>query len=177
MPRLLADARAQIAASEQPALDPDAALGLPMPAKLRLAIAEAFSQATVARAQLATTNGARVADETTAPLAAQTPPHRDRRIRLGYVCSFFGAQSAMQTGMLHVFGLHNRMRYEVFCYSTLPEDGSLQWRQVEAECEHLSDISTLPTFVGRAARLAADDLDVLVDVRAPRLPARSDSAL
>ena len=99
-----------------------------------------------------------------AGVGRQVPPHRDRRIRLGYVSADFGAHTIMATHLLSVFGLHDAARFEVFCFSLAPSDGSRYRGRIERDCEHFVDLHTDVSHVDAAARIAAAGLDLLVDL-------------
>ena len=70
----------------------------------------------------------------------------------------------MTTHLLSVFGLHDRKAFEVFCYALSPSDGSPFRERVETDCEHFAAIDKHTTDHAAAARIAGDDLDVLVDL-------------
>ncbi|HEX4779742.1 MAG TPA: tetratricopeptide repeat protein, partial [Usitatibacter sp.] len=96
-----------------------------------------------------------------APLAQRTP--RDgRRLRVGYLSAdFYGhATSYLMAAMLEE---HDRSRFEVFAYSMAQDDGSATRRRVESAVEHFVDIRGTPAH-GAARRIAADSLDVLVEL-------------
>merc|ERR1711920_779654 len=65
--------------------------------------------------------------------------------------------------MQSVFGMHDRSRFEVFCYALTPNDNSQWRRKIESEVEHFRDISNLMN--GDAARLINDDgIHILVNL-------------
>ena len=68
------------------------------------------------------------------------------------------------THLLSVFGLHDRKAFEVFCYALSPLDGSPFRERVETDCEHFAAIDKHTTDQAAAARIAEDNVDVLVDL-------------
>lgn len=67
---------------------------------------------------------------------------RSIRLKVGYVSSDFNNHPLSHL-MLSVFGMHDRSKFEVFCYSTSPSDYS-HWRnRIEADVEHFEDVSGL----------------------------------
>lgn len=64
------------------------------------------------------------------------------RIKVGYVSSDFGNHPLSQL-MQTVFGRHDESKFEVFLYALSPSDGSDYRLNIEAEVEHLIDISDM----------------------------------
>lgn len=56
------------------------------------------------------------------PLSYPTTLTPTGRLRVGYVSSDFG-NHPLSDLMGSVFGLHDRSRFEVFCYALSPDDG------------------------------------------------------
>ena len=83
----------------------------------------------------------------------------DRRLRVGYVSSDFEASHLMQS----VFGMHDKVRYEVFCYALSDNDGSDHRRKIEDEVEHFTNIRRLDN-ASCARHIHADAIDVLFDL-------------
>ncbi|MEO6749125.1 MAG: glycosyltransferase, partial [Casimicrobiaceae bacterium] len=95
-----------------------------------------------------------------APPAAETPSWR---LRIGYLSGDFYEHptAVLLAGVLE---RHDRARFEVFAYSTGPDDGSAMRARVIAACEHFADLRERRTEA-IAARIAGDRLDVLVDLK------------
>ena len=86
----------------------------------------------------------------------------DRRLRVGYVSSDFG-EHPLSHLMQSVFGMHDKTRYEVFCYALSDNDGSDHRRKIENEVEHFTNIRRLD-HAACARRIQADAIDVLFDL-------------
>ena len=87
---------------------------------------------------------------------------RDRRIRLAYLSADLRnhATSHLMAGL---FEQHDRRRFELFAYSTSPDDGSAYRRRVAAAFDHFVELRRdAPAAVAR--RIAADGIQVLVDL-------------
>lgn len=88
---------------------------------------------------------------------------RNPRIRLGYLSADFHDHATAHL-MLGMFKRHDRSRFEVFAYSYGPNDGSDYRGRIEREAEHFVDLSLLSDREA-AARIHADRIDVLVDLK------------
>lgn len=97
------------------------------------------------------------------PLAPEPPPPEGRRIRVGYLSSDFRNHATMHL-MTGIFEYHDRSRFEVFAYDyTIPDISEYRQRFLDAVEHHvpvqsMSDAQT-------AARIAADRLDILFDLK------------
>ncbi|MEI7552830.1 MAG: tetratricopeptide repeat protein [Verrucomicrobiota bacterium] len=101
-----------------------------------------------------------------APLAPDTPrpPPRardGRRLRVGYVSPDF-AHHAVAYFIEPVLAAHDRTRVEVFCYASVGTPDRFTAR-LRTQAEHWRDIAQLGDEAA-AARIRADDLDLLVDL-------------
>jgi protein O-GlcNAc transferase len=86
-----------------------------------------------------------------------------RRLRIGYLSGDF-YQHPTAVLLAGVLEHHDRMRFEVFAYSTGPDDGSAMRARIVAAVDHFVDIRDRnPERL--AARIRADELDVLVDLK------------
>ncbi|MGQ0522620.1 MAG: O-linked N-acetylglucosamine transferase family protein, partial [Betaproteobacteria bacterium] len=85
------------------------------------------------------------------------------RVRVGYLSSDLQEHAAAYL-VAEVLELHDRDRFEVFAYSHGPDDGGSMRRRVRAACEHFVDIAWEPDDIA-AARIRADHLDILVDLK------------
>ncbi len=98
------------------------------------------------------------------PLAkpVRRPRARRRRLSVGYLSADFGAHPV---GYLtrSMYGLHDRKRFEVFGYALAGDDGSDNFRAIASGCDHMIDTRSL-SLEQFAERIAADSIDVLVDL-------------
>jgi len=98
------------------------------------------------------------------PLAkpVRRPRARRRRLSIGYLSADFGAHPV---GYLtrSIYGLHDRKRFEVSGYALAGDDGSDNFRVIASGCDHMIDARSwsLEQF---AQRIAADSIDILVDL-------------
>lgn len=95
--------------------------------------------------------------------AAQQPsePLRGRRIRLGYVSPDFRAHAEARF-LLPLFENHNRLQFEIHCYSSVenPDDYTERFRKLADrwhEVAHLTDEQL-------ADRIREDRIDILIDL-------------
>ncbi|CAI5724803.1 unnamed protein product [Peronospora effusa] len=94
------------------------------------------------------------------------------RLRIGYVSSDLGNHPLAHL-MQSVFGMHDKSKYEVFCYATSPDDGSMWRKQIAGSVEHFTDICTLSN--GDAARtIHADNIHILVNLNGYTKGARNE---
>lgn len=93
------------------------------------------------------------------------------RIRLGYLSADFHDHATAHL-MLGLFKRHDRTRFEVFAYSYGPDDGSDYRARIRAEVEHFVDLAPL-TDRDAAARIHADEIDVLIDLKGYTREART----
>ena len=89
------------------------------------------------------------------------------RLNIGYLSSDFGNHPLAHL-MQSVFGLHDRDRFEVFCYATSASDKSSYRLKIEREAEHFVDLSaaSLEQIVGR---ISTDGCHILVNLCVRRL--------
>jgi predicted O-linked N-acetylglucosamine transferase (SPINDLY family) len=87
----------------------------------------------------------------------------DRRLRIGYLCGDFMQHA---TGLLiaGVIEAHDRDAFEVFAYDYSPEDGSPTRARLVAAFEHFVRLGDESPSAS-AARIAADEIDILVDLK------------
>ena len=105
------------------------------------------------------------------PYASHPWKGSHQRVRVGYLSADFHDHATAHL-MLGLFKRHDRTRFEIFAYSHGPEDGSDYRARIRAEAEHFVDLSTL-TDQGAAARIHADEIDVLVDLKGYTREART----
>jgi len=98
------------------------------------------------------------------PLAKPAPhPRASRhRLRLGYLSADFGRHPI---GYLtrSMYGLHDREGFEVFGYALAGDDGSDNFRVIASGCDRMIDTRSL-SLEQFAGRIAADSIDILVDL-------------
>jgi predicted O-linked N-acetylglucosamine transferase (SPINDLY family) len=131
------------------ALTPFTSVIVDVPHDLRLAVARRYAE--------------RVAER----VAGRAPPDRAAarggRIRIGYASADFHnhATAHLASGL---FEHHDRGRFEVHAYSFGIDDGSDYRRRVAGAFEHFHDVRAL-SHEGIARRIAADGIDILVDLK------------
>lgn len=92
-------------------------------------------------------------------LPAQRKPGK---IRIGYY-SFDFRDHPVAHLTARVFELHNKKDFEVFAYSYGPDDGSVVRQRIKDNADHFIDVKDL-SVLETAQRIAADDIDFLVDL-------------
>jgi len=87
--------------------------------------------------------------------------HR-QQLRIGYLSADFGAHPV---GYLtrSIYALQDRERFEVFGYALAGDDGSDNFRAIASGCDHMIDTRSL-SLEQLAGRVAADSIDILVDL-------------
>jgi len=96
---------------------------------------------------------------------------RSRRLRIGYVSSDL-RDHAIGTLLAEVFELHDREKMEVFAYYCGPASSSSLQHRIQGAVEHWADIRSLSDEAA-AAHIAADGIDILVDVNGHTRDART----
>jgi protein O-GlcNAc transferase len=85
------------------------------------------------------------------------------KLTIGYLsCDFHDHATAHL--MLSFFGLHDRQKFEVHCYSYGPEDNSRYRNQIMEESDQFIDIRE-SSHIDAAKRIYADGVDILVDLK------------
>jgi protein O-GlcNAc transferase len=97
------------------------------------------------------------------PRPVRAPPKRRARLRIGYVSSDFyhHATAHLAAGL---FELHDRDRFELFAYCHSPDDGSDYRRRLIKAFDHFDEVRAR-SFDEIAARIAHDEIDILVDLK------------
>jgi len=130
------------------------------------AIADCVPVTPAARAAVARRYGRMVATRIALfdrDLPARPPPAPDGRIRLGYLSADFHNHPTMHL-LMGVLAAHDRGRFEVHAYSYGPDDGT-GVRQAAVACfDHFTDVMG-EAPLATARRIAADGIDVLVDLK------------
>lgn len=96
------------------------------------------------------------------PLGAPPPPPA-QKLRLGYVAAEFNNHATAHL-MAGLFEQHDRGRFEITAYSFGRDDGSDYARRVRAAFDRFTDIGALAD-ADAARRIAADGIDVLIDLK------------
>jgi protein O-GlcNAc transferase len=85
------------------------------------------------------------------------------KLTIGYLsCDFHDHATAHL--MLRVFGLHNREKFKINCYSYGPDDRSNYRKQILEQSDQFIDIREL-SHIDAARRIYADKVDILVDLK------------
>nr|WP_242482326.1 hypothetical protein [Thiocystis violacea] len=96
-------------------------------------------------------------------LAVSRPSSPDARLRIGYLSDDFQEHAtAYLTASL--FERHDRGQFEIFAYSTGPDDGGPMRRRLAAAFDHFVDIRSMP-HLAAAQRMRDDGIDILVDLK------------
>lgn len=100
-----------------------------------------------------------------APIAASRAPvpPRGSKITVGYASADFWAHPTAYL-VAELFEQHDRQRFKVIGYSYGPDDGSSMRRRLIAGCDQFVDLRTVSAR-DSAARVAADGVDILVDLK------------
>ncbi len=104
--------------------------------------------------------------------AAPMPGVSREKVRVGYLSSDFGPHPTSRL-TAQIYGLHDRRRLEVFGYSLSKDDGSKAFENIRRACDTFADISDLP-LQNIAQRIAADGIDILVDLNGYNRHGRSE---
>jgi predicted O-linked N-acetylglucosamine transferase (SPINDLY family) len=95
--------------------------------------------------------------------AARAVGPATQRLRVGYLSGDFN-QHATSLLLAGVIEAHDRARFEIFAYDYSPEDGSATRQRMRAAFEHFRVIEKDGPETA-AARIAADGIDILVDLK------------
>jgi protein O-GlcNAc transferase len=129
-------------------IDPFVALALPLPPELRARAIRGHSLRAVRGLQ---------------PIAAR-PRAAGAKLRVAYLAGEEFANHAVAHLSVGLFEQHDRERFEVSAYSYGPDDGSEYRRRVCAAFDRFVEIGSL-TDAEAAARIAADRIDILLDLK------------
>ncbi|KAF9197319.1 hypothetical protein BGZ49_002304 [Haplosporangium sp. Z 27] len=94
------------------------------------------------------------------------------RLKVGYVSSDFNNHPLSHL-MQSVFGMHDKSRFEVFCYATTPADQTPYRVKIQSEVEHFIEVSTWSTQA-IVERIVADGIHVLVNLNGYTKGARNE---
>ncbi len=84
------------------------------------------------------------------------------KLTVGYLSNDF-RNHAVAHVMGSLFGLHDRSRFQVYCYSYGPDDGSDYRKRIEQDCDKFADIRDRGHSEA-ATRIFEDKVDILVDL-------------
>ncbi|HES76208.1 MAG TPA: tetratricopeptide repeat protein, partial [bacterium] len=101
-----------------------------------------------------------------------TPAQRDTRLRLGYLSADLHTHPTAWL-MAEVFELHDRARVDVVAYSLGPDDATPMRQRLEKAFETFRDLRGM-TLAEVDARIRADQLDILVDLKGYTQDARPE---
>lgn len=96
---------------------------------------------------------------------------RNARLRVGYVSGDF-RQHPTAYLIARLFELHDRARFEVFAYSTGPNEDSAYRQRFSHDADFFLDVSGYDT-PSLAQRIAHDRIDLLIDLQGYTLHART----
>jgi protein O-GlcNAc transferase len=107
------------------------------------------------------------------PMKIGPRPHLSgRKLRIGYVASEEFCNHAVAHLSVGLFEQHDRERFEIFAYSLGANDASDYRKRVVAAFDRFTDIGPL-SDAQAAARIAEDEIDILVDLKAYTSGART----
>lgn len=149
-----AAAARRLAEGQPSPLSPSQAMVLGLPAAEQLAIARDTAErlAKVAKGLA----------KTAADLPPRSAVRQGGRLRLGYLSSDF-RDNALAHLTRRLYGLHDRERFEVFCFSLGPDDGSEYRRGIAADCDRFVDLAAASPAEA-ARRIREDGIDLLIDL-------------
>jgi len=96
------------------------------------------------------------------PAPARVPHSSRPKLRIGYISGDF-CEHPVANLTAELFELHDRTRFEVVAYSNGPDDGSAIRARIVRAFDRFTDIRDMPVRAA-ADRIAADEVDVLVDL-------------
>jgi predicted O-linked N-acetylglucosamine transferase (SPINDLY family) len=105
-------------------------------------------------------------DRRDAPIAL-----KGRRLRIGYVSSDL-RDHAVGTLLVELFELHDKSRIELFAYYCGPKASGAMHERFRAAADHWVDVTPM-SDAQAAARIAADGIDILLDVNGYTRDARA----
>ena len=97
------------------------------------------------------------------PLAPIPQDYANYKIKIGYVSSDFGNHPTAHL-MQSIPGKHNLNKFEIFCYSLSPDDGTQYRKKIERESQHFVDLSSIGDNLEAADRIRADGIDILLNM-------------
>jgi protein O-GlcNAc transferase len=95
-----------------------------------------------------------------------------KRLKIGYVSTDFCNHPTAHL-MQSIPGMHDKTRFEIFCYALTPSDNSSFRKKVETETEHFVDLSNTTNEIA-ADTINENDIDILVNVNGYTTGARNE---
>jgi len=86
-----------------------------------------------------------------------------QKLNIGYLSGDFHDHATAHL-MLSLFKQHDRNRFNVYCYSTGPDDNSSYRQQIQVNCDRFIDIRNC-SLVDSARSINSDEVDILVDLK------------
>lgn len=90
-------------------------------------------------------------------------PVKTGKLRIGYLSSDFHDHATAYL-MAEVFELHDKRHFELFAYSSGPDDSGRMRQRLKQAFDHFSEIGRL-TDEAAARQIQADGIDILVDLK------------
>lgn len=84
------------------------------------------------------------------------------KITIGYLSNDFRNHPVAHL-ILGLFKLHDRNRFNIFCYSSSSEGGEKYRDQIKKDCDNFVDIETM-TDIAAAQKIYEDEVDILIDL-------------
>jgi protein O-GlcNAc transferase len=97
------------------------------------------------------------------PFSFETRRREKPRLTIGYLSGDFHDHATAHL-MVRLFGLHDREKFEVHCYSYGPEDNSRYRNQIRKESDQFIDIRE-HSHIDAARRIYDEGVDILVDLK------------
>lgn len=99
--------------------------------------------------------------------------YQGERLRIGYVSSDFCNHPTSHL-MQSIPGMHDKSRFEIFCYSLTSDDGTSFRQKIAYEAEHFVDLTAVPNNGDAADRIAQDRIHILVNMNGYTKGARNE---
>ncbi|KAJ1986851.1 hypothetical protein GGI25_004670 [Coemansia spiralis] len=100
------------------------------------------------------------------------PPPPDPLLRIGYVSSDFNNHPLSHL-MQSVFGMHDRSKFQIYCYATTPPDGTLHRQKIEGEADVFINCAAWSTQ-RIVEQIVNDKIHVLVNLNGYTKGARNE---
>ncbi|KOB75058.1 Uncharacterized protein OBRU01_08098 [Operophtera brumata] len=101
------------------------------------------------------------------------PTGHQGRLRIGYVSSDFGNHPTSHL-MQSIPGLHDRSRFEIFCYALNTNDGTTFRSKIMKDSEHFIDLSGVPCNIKAANIIYKHGINILVNMNGYTKGARNE---
>ena len=97
------------------------------------------------------------------PFSFEIRRQKKPKLTIGYLSGDFHDHATAHL-MLSLFGLHDREKFEIYCYSYGPEDNSRYRNQIREESDQFIDIRDC-SHIDAARRIYEEEVDILVDLK------------